>query len=139
MFHFQWKRLCKNKAILISYFLYIVYVGYLVKINYNPYDPIMLIDTIMMQISLTFLLFECTSFAFFSKTTEEIREIGNGSGKGIQKDYLYGILIFGIIDLFVTLVFAMLWYICICNGNLPTNKAFFVMLIKMLIIYHFLT
>lgn len=139
MFQFQWKRLCKNKAILISFFLYIVYVSYLVKINYNPYDPIMLIDTIMMQISLTFLLFECTSFAFFSKTTEEIREIGNGSGKGIQKDYLYGILIFGIIDLFVTLVFAMLWYICICSGNLPTNKAFFVMLIKMLIIYHFLT
>lgn len=58
VFQFQWKRLCKNKAILISFFLYIVYVSYLVKINYNPYYPIMLIDTIMMQILFCILCFD---------------------------------------------------------------------------------
>ena len=139
MFRFQWKRLYKNKAIVIAFILYMIYIGYLVGVNYNSSDPTMLINTIMMQVSLTFLLFECTTFTFFSKTTSEVREIDRGSGKGIQKDYLSGIVIWAMIDFAITFLFGLLWYTCIHGGNMPVNDAFFVMLIKMLLIYHFLT
>lgn len=105
MFRFQWKRLYKNKAIVIAFILYMIYIGYLVGVNYNSSDPTMLINTIMMQVSLTFLLFECTTFTFFSKTTSEVREIDRGSGKGIQKDYLSGIVIWAMIDFTITFLF----------------------------------
>lgn len=139
MFQFQWKRLYTNKAILISFLLYIIYVGYLVWTNYYPTTPDLLVMTIMMQMPLTFLFFECTAFSFFSKTTADVREIGLGSGQGIHKDYLSGILIFGFIDLLVVLIFGGLWFLCISKGDMPVNSAYFVMLIKMLFTYHFLT
>ncbi len=34
MFRFQWKRLYKNKAIVIAFILYMIYIGYLVGVNY---------------------------------------------------------------------------------------------------------
>lgn len=135
MLRFQWKRFAKNKTILISILLYAIYLGYLVWVNYEPAEPFMLINTIMMQIPLTFLLFECISFAFFAKTTSEIREANMRS----EKDYLSGIGIFFLLDFIFTILFGVMWYICVQTGDTVANRAFFVMLLKMLFIYHFLT
>lgn len=46
---------------------------------------------------------------------------------------------FLICDLILSILFGIIWYICIQTGDTVTNKAFFLMLVKMLFIYHFLT
>lgn len=100
MFCFQWKRLCKNKVIYHAFLVYGIYVGYLLWVNHTTEVPSVLVDTVMMHMPITFLLFESTSFSFFSKSTECIREIVRGGGKGIHKDYLSGICIF-VLALFI--------------------------------------
>ena len=67
MFRFQWKRLYKNKAIVIAFILYMIYIGYLVGVNYNSSDPTMLINTIMMQVSLTFYCLNVQHLLFFQR------------------------------------------------------------------------
>lgn len=138
MFCFQWKRLCKNKVVTLSFLVYAAYIGYLMRVNYVTEVPSMIIDTVMMQSPLTFLLFEATSFSFFSKTTKNTREIIRGGSRRLQKDYLSGIAIFVVLDFIVTLVFGSVWYVCIQHSDMPRNAAFWSMLIKMLVIYHFL-
>lgn len=138
MFRFQIKRFFRNPIILSMLVLYPLFMGYICYMNYDAEYPDTLMQSIMMQIPITFLIFLVMSFSFFRGTTERIRETVAGFTGCIIRDYGVGIAIFLLMDILLVGLLGVLGRECILHSVVDQKNEWTIMWFKMLGIYHFL-